>query len=104
MSFKVRSFWRNRSLVLLAAALNAGCCSASPVFWTTAYYPGYRQAYGMPASTIDFTALTHVIHFSVLPQADGSLDGTANSITVAGITDLVSRAHAAGRKVMICVG
>jgi chitinase len=103
MSLKVRSFWWNRLIVLLAAALNAGCCSANPVFWTTAYYPGYRQA-GMPASTIDYTALTHVIHFSMLPQANGSLDGTANSITAAGAADLVSRAHAAGRKVMICIG
>lgn len=58
----------------------------------------------MPASAIDFTALTHVIHFSMSPNTDGSLDGSANSITPAGTADLVSRAHAAGRKVMICIG
>ena len=58
----------------------------------------------MPASSIDFTTLTHVIHFSVVPNSDGTLDSSANSITTANSADVVSRAHAAGRKVLICVG
>jgi len=58
----------------------------------------------MPASSIDFTALTHVIHFSVIPNTDGSLNSSANSVSLANSTDIVARAHAAGKPVLICVG
>ena len=58
----------------------------------------------MPASNIDFTALTHIIHFSVVPNSNGTLDSSDNGITLANSTDVVSRAHAAGVKVIICVG
>src|ERR1035438_10338746 len=58
----------------------------------------------MPASNIDFTTLTHVIHFSVGPNSNGTLDSSANSITAGNSADVVSRAHAAGKKVLICVG
>ncbi len=71
--------------------------------WRTGYYPGWEQSY-MPASKIDFTALTHVIHFSVVPNANGTLNSSANSVTVANSSDIVSKAHAAGVKVIICVG
>jgi len=76
---------------------------APAALWTTAYYPGYEQG-AMPASNIDFTTLTHVIHFALTPQSNGTLDNTANSLTAANISDLVSLAHAAGRKVLVCVG
>ena len=71
--------------------------------WRTAYYPGWEQA-GMPASTIDFAALTHIIHFSVVPNSDGTLNTSANDLTVENSADIVSRAHAAGVKVLVCVG
>jgi chitinase len=71
--------------------------------WSTGYYPGWEQG-GMPASEIDFTALSHVIHFSLVPNTDGTLDSSANSITTANSADIVSQAHAAGVKVLICVG
>ena len=58
----------------------------------------------MPASSIDYTALSHIIHFSLIPNADGTLNSGANGITSANSTDLVTRAHAAGLKVLICVG
>ncbi len=58
----------------------------------------------MPASSIDFTALTHIIHFSVVPNPDGTLNNSDNSVTTANSADIVSQAHAAGIKVIICVG
>ncbi len=58
----------------------------------------------MPASKIDFTALTHVIHFSVLPNANGTLNSNVNSVTLANSSDIISKAHAAGVKVIVCVG
>ena len=58
----------------------------------------------MPPTNIDFTALTHVIHFSLIPGSGGTLNSTANSISIANSADIISRAHAAGVKVLICVG
>ena len=69
----------------------------------TAYYPGYKQG-TMPASEIDFSVVTHLIHFSLLPNSDGTLDTNVNGITAARSADVVGRAHQAGRKVLICVG
>lgn len=71
--------------------------------WCSGYFPGWEQA-GMPASNIDFSVITDVIHFSLIPNANGTLDTTGNGITPAYTTDLVTRAHAANRKALICVG
>lgn len=72
-------------------------------FWVTGYYPGYEQS-TMPASSLDFTTVTHVIHFALTVLPDGTVDPEALSIQVGAGKDLVSRAHAAGRQVLICVG
>ncbi len=58
----------------------------------------------MAASNIDFTTVTHVIHFSLTPQSDGSLDMGANNLSPARCINLVAVAHAAGAKAIICVG
>jgi len=58
----------------------------------------------MPASTIDFSVVTHVIQFSVVPNSNGSLDSNVNVVSVANSSNLVQRAHEAGRKALICVG
>jgi chitinase len=58
----------------------------------------------MPASSIDFTALTHIIHFSVIPNTDGTLNSSANSLSSGNSSDIVSHAHAAGKKVLFCIG
>jgi chitinase len=71
--------------------------------WSTGYYPGWEQA-SLPPANIDFAALTHIIHFSVVPNSNGTLNSSANSIALANSTDLISQAHAAGTKVLICVG
>jgi len=91
-------------MILFCGGLCLCSLAASAGSWVTGYYPGYRQQYEMPASAIDFTAVTHIIHFSVVPNSDGSLDSSTNDITVANSTDLVTRAHTAGVKVLICVG
>ncbi len=71
--------------------------------WTTAYYPGWVQN-SMAASNVDFTAVTHVIHFAVTPNPDGSLNTAINVISPSNSADVVSRAHQAGCKVLISVG
>jgi chitinase len=89
--------------LLLAGALLFLTFASRADLWRTGYYPGYEQA-SMPASNIDFTALTHIIHFSVVPNSNGTLNSSDNGITTANSTDIVTRAHAAGVKVLICVG
>ena len=79
------------------------CLVARANMWSTGYYPGWEQG-GMPASDIDFTALSHVIHFSLVPNSDGTINSSDNSITSANSSDIISHAHAAGVKVLICVG
>jgi len=91
------------SLGLLLAFSSLGAVPCRGGLWTTAYYPGYRQTY-LPPSAVDFDALSHVIHFSLVPNTDGSLDPSANGITAARSSDLLARAHAAGKRVLICVG
>lgn len=58
----------------------------------------------MPAATIDFSALTHLVHFSVVPNPDGSLNYSANSLTPVNSADVVTRSHVAGVKVLLCLG
>ena len=76
--------------------------SAKADLWRSGYYPGYASA--MPASEIDFSALTHVVHFSVFPNGDGTLNTNINNITPQGTASLVTAAHNANVKVLICVG
>lgn len=81
------------------------CClpgTARAELWNTGYYPAYRQTY-YPPSEIDFTALTHVIHFDIAPNADGTLNTNVNGMTPDRSTALVSAVHAAGKRVLICV-
>jgi chitinase len=77
--------------------------SAHGELWCTGYYPGWEQG-SMPAAQIDFSALTHVIHFSLVPNADGSLNSSLNGISAGNSAEIVSATHTAGRKVLICVG
>jgi chitinase len=65
---------------------------------------GWANNGHMPAHEIDFRALTHLVHFSLLPNTDGSLDANANSITPANSKEVVRRSHRAGCKVLISVG
>ena len=71
--------------------------------WSTAYYAGWMQGY-LPASNIDLKAVSDLIHFSVIPNADGTLNSTANSLTPAYSAEVVTRVHAAGKAALICVG
>ena len=71
--------------------------------WVTGYYAGWMQDY-LPASEIDYGAVTHIIHFNLLPNTDGTLDSTTDGVTAQNSADVVSQAHAAGVPVLISVG
>src|SRR6185369_15286093 len=95
-------FYRNKALVIFGVWLGF-VVPVKGEIWRTGYYPGWEQAV-MPASHLDFGVLTHVIHFAATPNANGTLNSSANGLTSADSADLISRTHTAGRKVLICVG
>ncbi len=76
--------------------------------WATAYYAGWQQGYNntgyLPAQDVDYSAVTNIIHFALVPQSNGTLDDQSNSVTAYNANALVTAAHAAGKKVLICVG
>ena len=92
-----------RAILFTFAWLALGWMPGRAEIWCTGYYPGWAQG-SMPASNIDFSVVTHVSHFSVIPNADGTLNTTGNGITPAYTADVVARTHAAKRQVLICVG
>ncbi len=76
--------------------------------WVSAYYPVWNQTGGMSPDKIDYSAITHLIHFAIVPRADGTIEdtihGTLNAVTPAQSQDVISHAHAGGDKVLICLG
>ena len=103
MCFNAKRSYRTGGIILSLGSLCLFFSVAHADLWSTGYYPGWEQG-SLPASNIDFTALTHVIHFSVIPNTDGTLNSSDNGVTLANSTDIVARAHAAGKPVLICVG
>ena len=110
MIFNFRRFLP--TALTLAALLMAGASPAlppaAPPLWTTAYYPVWVQNGDLPPDKIDYSAVTHLIHFSIVPRPDGTIEdtihGTLNAITPAQSRDVVTHAHAAGDKVLVCLG
>ncbi len=83
--------------------------ASPPPPWVTAYYPVWNQrAGGMAPDKIDYSAITHLVHFAIVPRVDGTIEdtvhGTLNAITPAQSQDVVSRAHGSGVKVLVCLG
>jgi chitinase len=97
---------KNWTLPFFLIAIAAACWFAQPAradLWNTGYYAGYQQD-TMVASNLDFSALSHIIHFSIIPNTDGSLNTSGNGLSASHSSDLITRAHAAGKKVLVCVG
>jgi chitinase len=101
-------------ICLLGAAIVIGLsvASSSNVYaqsmWVSAYYGGWAQGCGyvgnMQADKIDYSAVTHIIHFAIQPLPDGSIDDTTLCITPENSASLISHAHAAGKKVLVALG
>ncbi len=83
-------------------AEESSAATASPI-WVTAYYAAWQRA-RLPASKIDMDALTHVVHFNVVPRPDGTLAPESTGITVEASRELVEAAHAKNKKALITIG
>jgi chitinase len=69
--------------------------------WAAGYYPAYAMGV-MPIGAIPFGSMTHVIHFALIPNRDGTLadpDGLRGQTAA-----LVAGAHSAGIKALLGVG
>lgn len=95
-------------LVCFIMLLFTSSTNAQSSIWATAYYAGWQQGYNntgyLPAQNIDYTAMTHIVHFTLVPRSDGTLDDASNSVTAYNANQLITLAHAAGKKVIISVG
>src|SRR5205823_4402646 len=80
--------------------------------WVSGYYPGWVQNTGseyLPPDAVDYSAVTHIMHFALWPTADGSLDSTSschdpNCVGGTHSTSIIQATHAAGKQVLIVVG
>jgi chitinase len=76
--------------------------------WVAAYYPVWEQSGGMPADQIDYSAITELIHFAIVPRANGTIEDTIHgplkAITPAQSREVVTDAHKHGVKVLVCLG
>jgi chitinase len=105
-----KQYWTTLILSVLAAvALSIpsarGAGSNKSSIWVTAYYPIWEQMSSMPPDKVDYTAFTDIIQFAVMPNPDGSIDETGpTAVTKAMSEAVISRAHAAGDKVILGVG
>jgi chitinase len=92
---------RITSAVLAACALLTTASSQTPDIWVCGYYPGWAQG-AMPPAAIDYTGLTHVIHFSMLPAGGGRI--RPQFITHSQSVAAVAAAHGATKKILLCLG
>ena len=81
---------------------------AQPGFYVSGYYAGWMQGWynngRLPSSEIDFNTINQVIHFGLVPEADGSIDFLSNSILSTNSDSLIAAAHASGKTVLITIG
>ena len=71
--------------------------------WVTGYWfspPVYGR---LPISDIDFSALTHIIHYSVLPNPDGTFEAKSYGVLTTYASDLIQAAHQNGVQVLLGV-
>jgi len=75
--------------------------------WLTGYYATYNMSVMTPQQ-VDYTKLTHVIYWPVIPNTNGTLNETPFGLSQtsfnSGATALVAGAHAAGAKALIGIG
>lgn len=96
------------ALITIFQCMGYHQANAQSDIWVSAYYAGWSQGCGyeghLQPDQIDYSAVTHVIHFAMIPNSDGSLDYSSLCITPENSADLIQAAHAAGKKVLISIG
>jgi chitinase len=74
--------------------------------WISAYYAGWLQgnqwSSHLPADQVDYSAVTHIFHFSADPTRSGGV--VFSDIDGWSVNQAVTHAHNAGKKILISVG
>jgi hypothetical protein len=112
-------------LFRLALLILCTTANVNAALWVSGYYPGYRQCDNlisttcdqngdgvqelMPPSEIDFTTVTHVMHFAATPGVNKITGVSDIDMDVLGLnatysSQMVAAAHTANRKVILSVG
>jgi chitinase len=71
--------------------------------WATGYWYSPPVWGGLPVSDIDYSAVTHIIHYAVLPNSDGTFEPKSLKSITDYAPDLIRTAHQNGVKVLIGV-
>jgi hypothetical protein len=91
------------ALVFVLMACTFSFAQHPKVGWSLGYYPGWQQAANPPAS-INWASVTHIVHFTLFPNNDGTLDTAYCHINDGFCKALVPEAHKHGVKCLICLG
>jgi len=71
--------------------------------WVTGYWHSPRTASELPAAEIEYSALTHVVHYALIPNSDGSFEPKSLQAVTKYAHELVSTAHQNGVRVLLGV-
>jgi GH18 family chitinase/chitodextrinase len=95
---------KQKLLLLFTLLLFAGSAFAQTCYNVVGYYPSWVAGgnyYINSPSKIDYSKYTHICYAFVIPGTDGNIGAVGGA---AALTDLVTRGHAAGVKVLLSVG
>jgi len=95
---------RQIAIIVTSLILICGGTSGQTRKWVSAYYAGWWQGGQLNPGEIDYSAVTHIIHFALVVKGDGTFSGDANGLTPNNIVEAVDAAHTADRKIILCVG
>lgn len=94
--------WFVRLLAVVLIGLSQA--KAQTDHWLTGYYANYNEGVMSP-SQVDYTKLTHIIYWPLIPNNDGTLNTSPFGAPFpSDAIDLVTRAHQAGIKALVGVG
>jgi hypothetical protein len=95
------------SVLLMLMFCSMAFSQQRKVGWSFGYYCCWTQAQGFKPTSINWAAFTHIGHFTIFPHKDGTLDSNVNVLASMGgknSFDAVAAAHAAGVRIVLCVG
>ncbi|HEY2859842.1 MAG TPA: glycosyl hydrolase family 18 protein [Terracidiphilus sp.] len=99
-----RMFPINAGWLFLVVLIGLAQAKAQTDHWLTGYYANYNEGVMSP-SQVDYTKLTHIIYWPLIPNTDGTLNTSPFGAPFpSDAIDLVTRAHQAGTKALLGIG
>lgn len=92
------------SAFLIALSPTPVSAETGKVGWSLGYYCGWDQDGGFKPDQINWKAFTHIAHFTVFPNNDGSLDVNSNGLSDQNCKAAVAEAHRNNVKIVFSIG